>query len=65
MVRFSQKCRVNMNWKLAGIAEAIAYTKLPPTKKYTTPQTEAQEYGWISTPLVRRKRYYRTVYKQQ
>ncbi|XP_066548716.1 cilia- and flagella-associated protein 144 isoform X2 [Amia ocellicauda] len=26
--------------------------RLEPTKKYTHPQTESQEIGWISTPLI-------------
>ncbi|XP_025111117.1 protein FAM183B-like [Pomacea canaliculata] len=28
-----------------------------PTKKYKRPQTEAQEYGWISTPLIKTDRH--------
>ncbi|XP_043941308.1 protein FAM183A isoform X2 [Protopterus annectens] len=30
----------------------IHHAALEPTKKYTMPQTESQEIGWITTPLV-------------
>ncbi|XP_030647927.1 cilia- and flagella-associated protein 144 [Chanos chanos] len=32
--------------------KSIHGARLEPTKKYTHPHTEAQEIGWISTPLV-------------
>lgn len=32
---------------------AIAQSRAPPTRKYIRPQTESQEIGWISQPLVR------------
>ncbi|KAM4628549.1 cilia- and flagella-associated protein 144 [Polymixia lowei] len=32
--------------------KAIHAARLEPTKKYTHPQTESQEIGWISTPLI-------------
>lgn len=32
--------------------EIIHRARLEPTKKYTHPQTESQEIGWISTPLI-------------
>ncbi|CAH8578010.1 unnamed protein product [Schistosoma turkestanicum] len=33
-------------------AEVIQRAALEPPKKYTEPQTENQEYGWISQPLM-------------
>ncbi|TRY77640.1 hypothetical protein DNTS_005788 [Danionella cerebrum] len=32
--------------------QAIQKASLEPTKKYSHPQTEAQEIGWLSTPLI-------------
>ncbi|KAK7144835.1 hypothetical protein R3I94_011047 [Phoxinus phoxinus] len=32
--------------------QAIHGARLEPAKKYSHPQTEAQEIGWISTPLI-------------
>ncbi|XP_016335956.1 protein FAM183B [Sinocyclocheilus anshuiensis] len=32
--------------------QAIRRAHLEPTKKYSHPQTEAQEIGWISSPLI-------------
>ncbi|KAK4476178.1 hypothetical protein MN116_001392 [Schistosoma mekongi] len=33
-------------------AEVIRRAALEPSKKYIEPQTENQEYGWISQPLI-------------
>ena len=41
-----------MQFVLGQFLELIARANLEPTKKYLTPQTEAQEIGWITTPLV-------------
>ncbi|XP_076870954.1 cilia- and flagella-associated protein 144 [Brachyhypopomus gauderio] len=48
-----------MSWKMheeveedPGFLKAIHSANLEPTKKYTHPMTEAQEIGWISTPLI-------------
>ena len=35
--------------------KVISRANLEPVKKYTHPQTEAQEVGWITRPLVRDK----------
>nr|XP_046248417.1 protein FAM183A [Scatophagus argus]XP_046248418.1 protein FAM183A [Scatophagus argus]XP_046248419.1 protein FAM183A [Scatophagus argus] len=32
--------------------DAFHKARQEPTKKYTTPQTESQEIGWISAPLI-------------
>lgn len=32
--------------------EAIKRSNMEPVKKYKTPQTEAQEVGWITKPLI-------------
>ncbi|XP_070765099.1 cilia- and flagella-associated protein 144 [Enoplosus armatus] len=32
--------------------EAFHKARQEPTKKHTTPQTESQEIGWVSTPLI-------------
>ncbi|XP_070688085.1 cilia- and flagella-associated protein 144 [Pempheris klunzingeri] len=32
--------------------EAFHKARQEPTKKYTMPQTESQEIGWMSTPLI-------------
>ncbi|XP_010870653.1 protein FAM183A [Esox lucius] len=32
--------------------KALHDARLEPTKKYAYPQTESQEIGWISTPLI-------------
>ena len=37
----------------AHFRKVIERANQEPVKKYPFPQTEAQEYGWISTPLVR------------
>lgn len=39
----------------ADFIKAFHKAREEPTKKYTMPQTESQEIGWISTPLVRIK----------
>ncbi|XP_071781761.1 cilia- and flagella-associated protein 144 [Centroberyx gerrardi] len=36
----------------AAFIKAFHTARLEPTKKYTHPQTESQEIGWISTPLI-------------
>lgn len=36
----------------AAFLQAIHAARLEPTKKYSHPQTEAQEIGWMSSPLV-------------
>ncbi|XP_062996392.1 cilia- and flagella-associated protein 144 [Elgaria multicarinata webbii] len=36
----------------AKFLKLIHHAALEPTKKYTEPQTESQEIGWFSTPLV-------------
>uniref|UniRef100_A0A8D2KSL3 Family with sequence similarity 183 member A n=1 Tax=Varanus komodoensis TaxID=61221 RepID=A0A8D2KSL3_VARKO len=36
----------------AKFLKIIHHAALEPTKKYTEPQTESQEIGWYSTPLV-------------
>jgi len=36
----------------AHFLKVIERANQEPVKKYTFPQTEAQEYGWISRPLV-------------
>uniref|UniRef100_A0A8C6WLY6 Family with sequence similarity 183 member A n=1 Tax=Neogobius melanostomus TaxID=47308 RepID=A0A8C6WLY6_9GOBI len=37
----------------ANFIQAFHRAQEEPTKKYSMPQTESQEIGWISTPLVR------------
>ncbi|CAG11569.1 unnamed protein product [Tetraodon nigroviridis] len=32
--------------------KAFHMAREEPTKKYTVPQTESQEVGWISSPLI-------------
>jgi hypothetical protein len=34
-----------------ALSTALQDSKLSPSEKYWEPQTSAQEYGWISTPL--------------
>ncbi|KAF7253551.1 hypothetical protein EYD10_01414 [Varanus komodoensis] len=36
----------------AKFLKIIHHAALEPTKKYTEPQTESQEIGWYSTPLI-------------
>ncbi|XP_068175536.1 cilia- and flagella-associated protein 144 isoform X2 [Antennarius striatus] len=36
----------------ANFIDAFHEGRQEPTKKYKTPQTESQEVGWISTPLI-------------
>uniref|UniRef100_A0A673K9W0 Family with sequence similarity 183 member A n=1 Tax=Sinocyclocheilus rhinocerous TaxID=307959 RepID=A0A673K9W0_9TELE len=36
-----------------AFVQAIHKARLEPTKKYSHPQTEAQEIGWLSSPLER------------
>ncbi|KAM3619299.1 uncharacterized protein V6R79_005841 [Siganus canaliculatus] len=36
----------------SDFVEAFHKARQEPTKKYSEPQTESQEIGWISTPLV-------------
>uniref|UniRef100_A0AAY5K768 Cilia and flagella associated protein 144 n=1 Tax=Esox lucius TaxID=8010 RepID=A0AAY5K768_ESOLU len=36
----------------AAFIKALHDARLEPTKKYAYPQTESQEIGWISTPLI-------------
>ncbi|XP_007432724.1 protein FAM183A [Python bivittatus] len=36
----------------AKFLKLIHYAALEPPKKYTEPQTESQEVGWFSTPLI-------------
>ncbi|XP_054458842.1 protein FAM183A [Anoplopoma fimbria] len=36
----------------SGFIEALHKAHLEPTKKYSMPQTESQEIGWMSTPLI-------------
>ena len=38
---------------VAHFIQVIKRANLEPTKKYTVPQTESQEIGWITRPLVR------------
>lgn len=39
--------------KLPGhFREVIKRAHQEPVKKFTTPQTESQEYGWLTAPLV-------------
>uniref|UniRef100_A0A674JZ48 Family with sequence similarity 183 member A n=1 Tax=Terrapene triunguis TaxID=2587831 RepID=A0A674JZ48_9SAUR len=38
----------------AKFLNLIHHAALEPTKKYTEPQTESQEIGWNTTPLVSR-----------
>ncbi len=40
-------------WLAEHFLYIIRRGQLEPTKKYSEPQTESQEYGWISSPLVR------------
>ncbi|KAL1272750.1 hypothetical protein QQF64_028612 [Cirrhinus molitorella] len=35
-----------------AFVQAIHMARLKPTKKYSHPQTEAQEIGWLSSPLI-------------
>ena len=37
---------------VAQMRKVIQQAHRPPTQKYIFPQTEAQEIGWISQPLV-------------
>lgn len=39
----------------ADFIKAFHMAREEPTKKYTVPQTESQEVGWISSPLVKKK----------
>lgn len=39
----------------ADFIKAFHMAREEPTKKYTAPQTESQEVGWISSPLVMKK----------
>uniref|UniRef100_A0A8D0GPR1 Cilia and flagella associated protein 144 n=1 Tax=Sphenodon punctatus TaxID=8508 RepID=A0A8D0GPR1_SPHPU len=36
----------------AKFLHLIRHAALEPTRKYTEPQTESQEIGWVTTPLV-------------
>ena len=45
----------------AHFRTVIERSNQEPTKKYLFPQTESQEYGWISQPLVRSLHKFRTV----
>jgi hypothetical protein len=42
----------------AGLLEAMATVHQGPTAKYAFPQTESQEVGWMSRPLVRPDRHF-------
>lgn len=44
-----------MNLFAADFIKAFHKAREEPTKKYTAPQTESQEVGWISSPLVKEK----------
>ncbi|XP_075770724.1 cilia- and flagella-associated protein 144 isoform X1 [Pelodiscus sinensis] len=46
----------------AKFLNLIHYAALEPTKKYTEPQTESQEIGWNTTPLVSVDRTDRRLY---
>ncbi|XP_075770725.1 cilia- and flagella-associated protein 144 isoform X2 [Pelodiscus sinensis] len=48
--------------KRAKFLNLIHYAALEPTKKYTEPQTESQEIGWNTTPLVSVDRTDRRLY---
>ena len=41
-----------MYFLTAHFLKVIERANQEPVKKYSFPQTEAQEYGWISRPLV-------------
>ncbi len=43
--------------------EIIHRGNLEPTKKFKSPQTTAQEIGWLTTPLVKIKK--KNVYKDE
>jgi len=40
------------NFVLGNFRAVIARANEVPTHKFVCPQTEAQEYGWITQPLV-------------
>ncbi|XP_053929636.1 cilia- and flagella-associated protein 144 isoform X2 [Cuculus canorus] len=39
-------------WRRATFLNIIHHAALEPTKKYPEPQTESQEIGWNTTPLI-------------
>ncbi|KAJ0032626.1 hypothetical protein NQD34_002707 [Periophthalmus magnuspinnatus] len=53
VTEFSLNPRVKLScvYVLADFIRAFHKAREEPTKKYSTPQTESQEIGWVSTPL--------------
>ncbi|XP_019386802.1 PREDICTED: protein FAM183A isoform X2 [Crocodylus porosus] len=46
----------------AKFLNLIHHAALEPTKKYSEPQTESQEIGWTTTPLINTDRADRRLY---
>uniref|UniRef100_A0A8C0EX03 Uncharacterized protein n=1 Tax=Bubo bubo TaxID=30461 RepID=A0A8C0EX03_BUBBB len=54
-LRQLRKRTANMeHWWILDFLNLIHHAALEPTKKYSEPQTESQEIGWNTTPLVSR-----------
>ena len=50
---FSHSIQATCTSSAAHFTELFKRANLEPTRKFLYPQTESQEYGWISKPIVR------------